>query len=118
MISGGPMRRAAFACVTLSAVLAALAALAGAQPPTTADPLAAGRFFQQAVLPVLQSKCFSCHGDDPKKVRGELDVRSRAGLLKGGQSGKPALVPGHPERSPLFIAVSRTNPDLGMPPKD
>jgi mono/diheme cytochrome c family protein len=70
------------------------------------------------VLPLLKEKCLACHGDDAQKLNGKLDLRSRAGVLKGGASGKPAVVPGKPEQSPLFLAVTRQNPDLVMPPKD
>jgi ankyrin repeat protein len=50
--------------------------------------------FEQRVLPLLQRKCFACHGADPKKIKGALDLHTRAGMLKGGKSGAPALVPG------------------------
>lgn len=74
------------------------------------------RHFVRQVLPVLQTKCFTCHGDDPKDIRGELDMRSRAGLLKGGESGKPSLVPGDVDGSPLTHAIEWKN--LKMPPKE
>ena len=39
-------------------------------------------------------------------------------MLAGGESGAPALVPGNPEQSPLWIAVRWSDPDLEMPPKE
>ncbi|RMG33223.1 MAG: DUF1553 domain-containing protein [Planctomycetota bacterium] len=74
------------------------------------------RLFVLKVLPVLKAKCFGCHGDDPKDVKGAFDVRSRAGLLRGGESGEPAIVPGKPEESPLYLAVRWDG--LEMPPKE
>lgn len=81
-----------------------------------ADDQAAERDFTLKVLPLLKAKCFACHGDDPQDVKGHLDVRTRAGLLQGGQSGEPSLVPGKPEESLLFQAV--TWQTLEMPPKE
>lgn len=86
--------------------------------PPAVKPTEADRHFVQRVLPVLQTKCFACHGDDAQKLRGELDLRSRAAALKGGQSGDPSLVPGQPDRSPLYLAVTRKDPTLLMPPKE
>jgi hypothetical protein len=66
----------------------------------------AEELFARRVLPLLKSKCFACHGDDPADVRGELDLRSRKGLLQGGESGETSLVPGKPEQSSLGPAKS------------
>jgi hypothetical protein len=75
-----------------------------------------GDFFSQKVHPLLEAKCFGCHGE-PKDREAELDMRTRAGLLKGGESGKPALVAGQPNQSPMFKAVLRQG-KLKMPPKE
>jgi len=71
--------------------------------------------FNQQIAPLLRTKCQGCHGDDPK-LRGGLDVRSRAALLKGGASG-PAVAPGDAARSLLYQSVLRTG-ELVMPPKE
>ncbi|MBI5395900.1 MAG: PSD1 domain-containing protein [Verrucomicrobia bacterium] len=78
----------------------------------------AGQLFTQRVLPLLKEKCFACHGDDPKKMKASLDLRTRATMLKGGESRQPTLVPGEPEKSRLYVAVTRRDPDLAMPPKE
>ncbi|HKB01466.1 MAG TPA: PSD1 and planctomycete cytochrome C domain-containing protein [Gemmataceae bacterium] len=71
------------------------------------------------VWPILQSKCLACHGEDPKgELKGGLDLRTRIGAIKGGKSDTPAIVPGKPDDSPLYRAVTRKNPDLVMPPKE
>src|SRR5438445_13474003 len=59
-------------------------------------------FFENKIRPVLVDKCYSCHSDQSKKLKGELKVDSAAALLKGGESGSPAVVPGHPEQSKLI----------------
>ncbi|MDB6026524.1 MAG: Planctomycete cytochrome [Verrucomicrobiales bacterium] len=74
-------------------------------------------FFIQTIHPLLQSKCYGCHGEDKKNIEGELDMSTREGLLKGGESGKPALIPGKPEDSPMFRAVLRRE-KMKMPPKE
>ena len=80
----------------------AVAASAAEALPPTAEQLFAVR-----VLPVLKAKCFACHGDDRDNIQGEFDVTSRAGMLRGGESGDPALVPNDPDKSPLYTAVTR-----------
>jgi hypothetical protein len=74
--------------------------------------------FLNRVGPVLKEKCLGCHGGDPKKVRGGLDLTSREATLRGGESGEPAVVAGRPADSPLYLAVTREDPSLAMPPKE
>ena len=83
-----------------------------AQPSTRVSE----RLFVLKVLPLLKVKCFGCHGNDTKDLRGKFDIRSRAGLLKGGESGEPSIVPGQPQESPLYRAVLWE--DSEMPPKE
>jgi mono/diheme cytochrome c family protein len=97
--------------------LAAVTALAGAA--RAADPPSEGeRLFARAVLPVLKAKCLACHGDDPQKLKGGLDLSNAKAVAAGGDGGKPAVVPGKPADSPLYVAVTRKDPDLVMPPKE
>ena len=51
---------------------------------------------QHDVMPILQLRCAVCHG--PRVREAELDVRTKASLLKGGKSG-PAIVLGQPDES-------------------
>lgn len=75
--------------------------------------------FVRRINPLFQEKCLACHGNDEAKIKGELDLRTLAALLKGGESGKPSLVPGKPEESPLYLAVTRRHDDWeAMPPKE
>jgi mono/diheme cytochrome c family protein len=67
---------------------------------------------------LLKARCLPCHGDDAKKLGGGLDLRTRESALRGGDSGEPALVPGEPDKSRLYTAVTRRDPDLAMPPKE
>src|SRR5262245_30101156 len=75
------------------------------------EPSRAGeQLFTGRILPLLKDKCLACHGDEPNKLRGGLDLRSRSAMLQGGDSGQPALAPGHPEKSLIYLAATRSNP--------
>ncbi|MGB8168244.1 MAG: DUF1553 domain-containing protein [Chthoniobacteraceae bacterium] len=78
-----------------------------------ADPRT--EFFEKKVRPILAERCLECHSD-AKKVKGGLHLDSRAGWVKGGDTG-PALVPGKPEESLLVTAIRWKDRDLEMPPK-
>ena len=45
-------------------------------------------FFEQKIRPVLVQHCYQCHAVDAKNIQGGLLVDSKAGLLKGGDSGR------------------------------
>jgi mono/diheme cytochrome c family protein len=62
------------------------------------------------LVAVFESKCITCHGKWVKE--GNLDLRTRAGYLKGGKSG-PAIVPGKPEKSLAYLRIVAGE----MPPK-
>ena len=61
------------------------------------------RIFSLKVKQIFSSKCFACHGQESKKIKGEFDLTTRAGLLKGGESEEPGMVPGHPPESVLRL---------------
>jgi hypothetical protein len=74
-------------------------------------------FFETRVRPVLVDHCYSCHSAQAKPAKGDFRLDTREGLLQGGESGKPALVPGDAEKSRLIEAVRYRNADFRMPPK-
>lgn len=74
-------------------------------------------FFEKNIRPVLVDKCYKCHSTQSEKLKGELLLDSRQGMLKGGSIG-PAIVPFKPEESLLIKAIRRIDPDLQMPPKE
>ena len=71
-------------------------------------------FFEKKIRPVLVERCYKCHSQGAKKVRGKLLLDSREGLLAGGESG-PAIVPGDADASLLVRALRYEK--LEMPPK-
>jgi len=54
------------------------------------------------VRPILETKCFRCHGGDVKK--GELDLSRLPLVLQGGESGA-VVIAGMPDESPLYDLV-------------
>src|SRR4051794_37747304 len=62
-------------------------------------------FFESKIRPVLVDKCYSCHSETSKKLKGDLKVDTAAGLLRGGESGAPSVVPGDLEKSKLIEAI-------------
>jgi mono/diheme cytochrome c family protein len=96
------------------AALAAEAASGGDDPG--GDTRARGRvLYRQQVEPMLRVKCLGCHGDG-EELDGDLDLRSREAMLRGGKSG-PAVVPGNATASLLYQAVRRTD-ERAMPPRE
>lgn len=73
-------------------------------------------FFEKKIRPVLAEHCFECHSSDSKKLKASLYLDTRAGFLKGGDTG-PAIVPGDPEKSLLIEVIRYTDTDMEMPPK-
>ena len=69
--------------------------------------------FARDVQPVLKEHCVKCHGGD--KIRGDLDLSTRAGLLKGGEQG-PSAIPGKADES-FLMTVLRHEEEPFMPAK-
>ncbi len=103
---------------SISLLVCAIACLAAA-PSVQAEAFTpeALQFFEAKVRPVLVEHCYSCHSGDAKKLRANLFVDSRNGLIKGGDSGA-IIVPGDPEKSLLIESINYKNVDLQMPPKN
>jgi Protein of unknown function (DUF1549)/Protein of unknown function (DUF1553)/Planctomycete cytochrome C len=77
------------------------------------------QLFVRRVVPLLAEKCLGCHGVEPDKCKGGLDIRSHQALLRGGDSKQPAIVAGKAEDSPIYLAAKRTHDAWSpMPPKE
>ncbi|MDM4017377.1 DUF1553 domain-containing protein [Roseiconus lacunae] len=66
---------------------------------------------QHDVLPIVLLRCVTCHG--AQRQDGDLDLRSVAGMKRGGQTG-PALQPGDAEQS---LMIQRIESEA-CPPSD
>ena len=108
--------------MTFSHAIRAALLFATVQPlamAATPAALEAEQLFVARIQPLFKAKCLACHGEDEAKIKGGLDLRTQADMLLGGDSAEPAVVPGKPEESPLYLAVLRTHEEWeAMPPKD
>jgi hypothetical protein len=68
--------------------------------------------YQDHLLPLIENHCAKCHNPDKKK--GDLDLTSYGGLMRGGGSG-PIVVAGNPDGSKIFRAVTHAE-EPTMPP--
>jgi hypothetical protein len=90
--------------------------LNAAEPAPNGDQIA---FFEQHIRPALSEHCYQCHSEQARKegkLKGSLFLDTRAGLLKGGDSG-PAILAGKTPESLLIRAVRWEDAETQMPPK-
>ncbi|HVI46444.1 MAG TPA: DUF1553 domain-containing protein [Chitinophaga sp.] len=71
--------------------------------------------FSMEVKPILNRHCISCHGG--VKQNGGFSVLFREEALGKTKSGKPAIVPGHPEESEFIRRLTCKDPKERMPQK-
>jgi len=69
--------------------------------------------FQTQIRPLLREHCYKCHGPDRQESGIRFDRRSA--VLRGGDTGRPAVVPGQPAKSHL-LAVLSPESETRMPP--
>src|SRR6059058_4875756 len=69
--------------------------------------------YAKNVKSFLDHYCTECHADKPK---GDLVVTSIRAMLEGGKSG-PAVVPGKPEESLLYLLMVGKNSPPMPPPR-
>ena len=97
------MRASLFSlCIVLSSFLRTAA---------LADPVD----FEKQVRPILEEHCFDCHGEETQKHHLRMD--NTVGILRGGESGEPFMLPGKSTESHLIARVTSQNPKERMPPK-
>ncbi|MCB1228668.1 MAG: hypothetical protein KDN19_00280 [Verrucomicrobiae bacterium] len=81
--------------------------------------------FVNDVKPILQTQCVRCHHDGA--IMGGLNLTTHKAAMKGSSRG-PVIVPGEPDKSPLYRvtllpeeenhAMPATGPKLTEPQKD
>ncbi len=69
--------------------------------------------FNTQIKPILNKHCISCHGG--VKQNGELSMMTRADLLKAGESGNAAIVPGNPSKSEFYRRLIAEDEEERMP---
>lgn len=70
--------------------------------------------FEKEIAPILETHCIACHGPEEQEASFRVDRLAR--LLRGGDSGEPAVVRGEPENSFLMKAVRHQESGYEMPP--
>src|SRR5688572_10122040 len=104
-------------CFAVAALLAesAMVTACAAEPDVVTFTPEQEKFFEEKVRPLLVEHCLDCHG--PQKQESGLRLDSRQAVLKGGDSGEPFAVAGHPEQGLVLKAVRREG-DYKMPPNE
>ena len=97
--------------LVLGLVVAPDGARAGEDAPLTVSARVVD--FAAEVRPILEAKCYECHG--AKSQKGDLRLDRRAEALRGGGEG-PVIVPGRSAESELIARVGGVEPDQLMPP--
>ena len=71
--------------------------------------------FHRDIKPILVRRCVACHG--PEKQKAGLRLDRKADAMRGGESGKPVILPGKADKSPLLQRLTTHDEDERMPPK-
>src|SRR5438270_3145283 len=79
------------------------------QTTQTADGIA---FFEKNARPLLAANSYACHSSQAAQPMAGLLLDTRAGMLRGGKSGVPAIVAGKPGESLRLAAGRCRNQDL------
>jgi len=98
------MQRVLFHAVLVAAtagVLAGAHPVAGAESPD----------FERQVLPLLYSRCFSCHSEKATEPKADLRLDTALTILESG-----AIVPGKPDESELLRRIALPHTDAGLMP--
>ena len=80
-----------------------VASIAAAEQETDENKDSIVSYYQQ-IRPLFQAKCQGCH--QPAKPLGEYVMTSFERLLKGGETGDVAIVPGKPDESYLIAQIT------------
>ena len=101
--------------MTLAQLMLVIATMWAADSSNERDGI---EFFEKKIRPVLVAKCYECHSQQAirsKKLKANLLLDSKSGVLAGGESGQ-AIVPGKPTESLLMEAIRHQS--LQMPPNE
>ena len=114
------MRRSVLHRVVVIASIVTFLGISGTSLASDQVPAKEVELFEKKIRPVLVAQCYECHSAAAAtrgKLKGMLTVDTRAGLLKGGDSG-PAIVPGKSSESLLLKALRHDASVSAMPPNE
>src|SRR5437879_1206778 len=75
-----------------------------------------GLAFEKDIKPILEKSCVKCHSGEKPKSKYRMDTL--ASVIKGGESGDAAIIPGNSAKSPMVAYVSELVEDMEMHPTD
>ena len=101
-------------CFALLLSLPLIEVASAEETPLTAQKI----FYLQKIRPLLEQKCLGCHGSTPDDIKGDYNMLTRDSLIRGGESGEPAVIIGKPEESPFWKAVTWKDENIQMPPQE
>ncbi|MFQ5734940.1 MAG: DUF1549 domain-containing protein, partial [Planctomycetaceae bacterium] len=73
--------------------------------------------YNRDIRPILAANCFACHGPDKAARKAELRL-DRAKDATADRDGSPAIVPGKPEKSAVYLRLTSRDADERMPPQE
>src|SRR5690606_6745744 len=79
-------------------------------------PLEAVDFFESKIRPVLIDHCYQCHSSAADELKAEFRLDTREGVLRGGESGDAAVVPGKAKESRVVQSLHWGGESYQMPP--
>jgi WD40 repeat protein len=90
------------------------ATVSGDQPGSSkpAEPDGKVSYFRD-IRPVFQTHCHGCH--QPAKQSGQYIMTAWESLVRGGESGEAAIVPGRPDQSQLWNQIRPEQGEAAMP---
>ena len=84
-------------------------------PPARGKPRSRRRSTSIATCAtILSNNCYACHGPDKNKRKADLRLDTQEGITAVLED-RHVTVPGHPEKSELFLRVTSADPDERMP---
>ena len=69
--------------------------------------------FNEDIRPIFNENCLVCHGG--VRQSGEFSLLFESDALEPNKSGKPAIVPGHPDSSEMILRITNLDPEERMP---
>jgi hypothetical protein len=95
-----------FLCCLIVAIMASIAQ--GALPEKVQ--------FNRDIRPILSDNCYLCHGPDKDQRKADLRLDTKEGLFSTIEDHR-MLVPGHPEKSEIFLRMTVADETERMPQK-
>src|SRR5690242_1110861 len=97
-------------------LVSGLLAISFLAPPAGASE--AHPSYLRDIRPILADNCFHCHGADEQSRESGLRLDLRETAVRGGDSGKPSIVPDKPDVSELIHRITASDDSERIPPAD